>query len=44
MQNFDIDQHLKAIYGRHPEAEKRPVIGITANHEDIDATLRDKYY
>ncbi len=27
-----------------PEAKHQPVIGITANYENIDATLRDRYY
>lgn len=41
---FSIDNTLQSAYNRFPEAESRPVIGITANHEDIDATLRERYY
>ena len=44
MQDYSLDNCLKPIYGRFPEAEKRPVIGITTNYEGMDATLRDKYY
>ena len=44
MQDFTLDNHLKKIYSRYPEAGGRPVIGITTNHEGMDATLRDKYY
>ena len=44
MDNFSIDQLLQPAYSAFPEADRRPVIGITANYSDIDATLRDKYY
>ena len=44
MKDFRLKKHLDEIYSRFPEAEQRPVIGITTNHEGIDATLRDKYY
>ena len=44
MSNFSIDSLLQPAYGRFPEAKSRPVIGITANYENIDATLRDRYY
>ena len=44
MDNFSIDQLLQPVYSAFPEADRRPVIGITANYSDIDATLRDRYY
>ena len=44
MDNFSIDQLQQPAYSAFPEADRRPVIGITANYSDIDATLRDKYY
>lgn len=44
MDNFSIDQLLQPAYSAFPEADRRPVIGITANYSDIDATLRDRYY
>lgn len=44
MDHFSIDQLLQPAYNAFPEADRRPVIGITANYSDIDATLRDRYY
>lgn len=44
MEKHSIDQLLNSVYTRFPEAEQRPVIGITANYENIDATLRSPYY
>ena len=44
MKKFDLPSHLQAIYARFPEAEPRPLIGITANHAGEDAALRDPYY
>lgn len=41
---FSLDTLLQPAYDAFPEAERRPVIGITANYSDIDATLRDRYY
>lgn len=44
MNSFNLDAHLSKIYAAFPEANRQPVIGITANYSDGDATLRDKYY
>lgn len=44
MCKFNLKTRLKEIYSKFPEAEKAPVIGITTNHEGMDATLREKYY
>ena len=44
MKNFNLQSHLDAIYCSFPEATQRPLIGLTANYADIDATLRDRYY
>ena len=44
METFDLDSHLKGVYSVFPEAHRQPMIGITANYEGIDATLRDRYY
>ena len=44
MENFDLEQHLKGVYSTFPEAGRQPVIGLTANYEGVDATLRDRYY
>lgn len=42
--NFSIENKLQGAYGDFPEAKCCPIIGITANHENIDASLRDRYY
>lgn len=44
MENFNLESHLSKVYSSFPEAQRRPLIGITANYEGIDATLRDRYY
>ncbi len=44
MEDFDLEARLLDIYSAYPEGESRPVIGITANYAEGDATLRDRYY
>lgn len=44
MSRFDIQSYLDKVYSVYPEAERRPLIGITANCAAGDATLRDVYY
>lgn len=44
MNEFDLQSHLNSIYATYPEAHHQPVIGITANYTEGDATLRDRYY
>ena len=44
MKNYSIEALTAEAYSDFPEAQRKPVIGITANHENIDATLRDAYY
>ena len=44
METFDLDSHLKGVYSVFPEAQHQPIIGISANYEGVDATLRDRYY
>lgn len=44
MTSFNLDAHLQRVYSSYPEANRKPVIGITANYADGDATLRDRYY
>ena len=44
MNNFNLNASLREAYSSFPEATHRPVIGITANYEGIDATLRHAYY
>lgn len=44
MNHFDFRSHVDQVYATFPKAHHRPLIGLTANHSDIDATLRDRYY
>ena len=44
MQIFNLQSHLDNIYATFPEADHKPIIGITANFVDGDAALRDRYY
>jgi microsomal dipeptidase-like Zn-dependent dipeptidase/gamma-glutamyl-gamma-aminobutyrate hydrolase PuuD len=41
---FNLQAHLQRVYATFPEATRKPIIGITANYENIDATLRSVYY
>lgn len=40
---FHLQAHLDSIYTHFPEAQSRPLIGISANTADIDLTLRRVY-
>ena len=42
METFDLESHLKGAYSSFPGAKRQRLIGITANYEGIDATLRDR--
>ncbi len=44
MENYNLQTHLNEIYSSYPEAPHKPIIGITTNYCDGDATLRDRYY
>jgi microsomal dipeptidase-like Zn-dependent dipeptidase/gamma-glutamyl-gamma-aminobutyrate hydrolase PuuD len=44
MKQYSLEALTEAAYKGYPEAEKKPVIAMTANHSDIDATIRDAYY
>lgn len=44
METFSLQAHLQHIYGNYPEADRKPVIGITANFRDGQACLCDLYY
>ena len=41
---FNLQEHLDGIYQQYPEGDPRPLVGITANFEGMDATLRYAYY
>ena len=40
---FHLQAHLDSTYAHFPEAQSRPLIGISANTADIDLTLRRVY-
>lgn len=44
MKSFDLQGCLNDIYSRFPEADRRPVIGITGNFADGETRLADRYY
>ena len=44
MKSFHLQSHLDEIHATYPEAKHRPLIGITANYANEDASLRDRYY
>ena len=44
MKSFDLQQRLDDVYARFPEAERRPVVGITGNYEDLACKLGRGYY
>lgn len=44
MQDFNLSSHLYNIYATFPEADHRPMIGLTANCADIDVTIRNYYH
>lgn len=44
MESFNLNSHLQSVYSRYPEAPRRPLIGITANYADGNASLADRYY
>jgi len=44
MKNFNLESYLNDIYSTYPEANHQPIIGLTSNYSDIDATIRSVYY
>ena len=44
MKSFHLQSHLDEIHATYPEAKHRPIVGITANYANEDASLRDRYY
>ena len=41
---FDLEAGMETVYGRFPEAQRKPVIGITGNYEDLTCKLGKGYY
>ena len=44
MKPFDLDGCLDEVYSRYPEAERKPLIGLTGNFADGEARLAERYY
>ena len=44
MSRFELQSQLNDVYAHFPEAEKRPVIGITGNYDDLTCKLGRGYY
>ena len=44
MNRFDLQSYLDDIYAHFPEADQKPVIGITGNYEDLTCKLGQGYY
>lgn len=44
MQDFNLSSHFDNIYATFPEADHRPMIGLTGNCADIDVTIRNYYH
>lgn len=44
MKGYHVQEYLQEIHATYPAAEEQPVIGITSNFTDGDASLRDRYY
>ena len=42
--HFDLQARLDAVYARYPEADSKPVIGITGNYDDLTCKLGEGYY
>ena len=41
---FDLQSYLDDIYGHYPEADYKPVIGITGNYDEQTQKLAEGYY
>ncbi len=44
MSEYDLQSRLDSIYAQFPEAERRPVIGITGNYGEATCKLGEGYY
>ena len=44
MAAFDLGSYLEPIYASYPEARRKPIIGITSNFQNGEATLARVYY
>ncbi|MBO4659158.1 MAG: gamma-glutamyl-gamma-aminobutyrate hydrolase family protein [Prevotella sp.] len=44
MSSFNLNTHLDEIYASFPEGKRKPIIGITANFWNGEATMAKAYY
>ena len=44
MTPFHLQSYLDDVYARYPEADGKPVIGITGNYDDLSCKLAQGYY
>ena len=44
MKSFDLQRHLNEVYAKYPAANRRPIIGITGNYDDLTCKLGKGYY
>lgn len=44
MRNYSIQALTAEAYSSFPEAKRKPLIGLTGNHSDIDVNIRDAYH
>ena len=44
MASFDLNKHLESVYASFPEGKRKPIIGITANFRQGEATMTQAYY
>lgn len=44
MKKFSITELTSEAYSSFPEAKRKPLIGLTGNHSDIDVNIRDAYH
>ncbi len=44
MERFDWKARLKGAYGKYPEAQRKPVIGITGNYGEETCKIAETYY
>ena len=44
MERFDWQRRLDSVYASFPEAEEKPVIGITGNYGERECKIAETYY
>lgn len=42
--DYNLSHHLDDVYAGFPECGDKPLVGLTANHHEIDADIRERYY